>query len=673
MPVSRPLLLIALAQLGCAGRRPPPTGAVGPRHATLPMWRPSPGGDRIFIEAELGDGEPRLFLVDTGAAVSVISTDVADALSLEVQARPGRIVGVGGASRLQAATIDQVHLGPFALTDVDVAVGVPGVPRYAGLVPLAGILGNNVWQQFLVVLDYPADAMELWRPEHAPEHPDAGPMHFNGDHVRVEAILEVDAGPTLAQPIRQAVWLEVDSGASGLLISGAIPGELHLAATEGEEPIFGIGGGDDLPASSFLRRTRRLTVDRVHIGEVTVDERVQARWINFDQAAMPVGPAGMPGLLGHHVMDDYRVVIDYQRRRFGLLASSAAPTQRDVHDWALGRLRRARTAEEARFRAELLAAKDDLTGATAELRRWNTAHPDDAGVAVLLARLLRYDRQPAEALALIDSIPVQSVLDQGELVAAVNAWWLAGDPVRGRALADAAVRAAPEHPRAWLALADALRFSGDPSGARQALAESNRLDENPDGQLVRRAWLAAIEGDRFGAITHARRLMELYPSGSLAPWFYAHQVDQDETRSLLGQDITRARGRLHPGSGPLDFFAGAMRASGDPDGARALAAMGRARDCTAAPTAPSRDNCEAWYRALAHDGLGDARAAIDRAVAAEPGRPDYLDTRAMVLEAQGEVAPARDAAWAAARTEPDNLYFLWQAARLDRAARGDGS
>ena len=422
MSVFRPLLLIALLQAGCVARRPPPTGAAGPRHATLPMWRPSPGGDRIFVEADLGDGEPRLFLVDTGAAVSVISTDVAEALSLDVQARPGRIVGVGGSSRLQAATIEQVRLGPFSLAEVDVAVGVPGVPRYAGLVPLAGILGNNVWQQFLVVLDYPADAMELWRPEFAPEHPDAGPMHFNGDHVRVEAILSVDAGPTLAQPIRQPVWLEVDSGASGLLISGSIPGDLHLAATEGEEPIYGIGGGDDLPAASFLRRTRRLTVDRLHVGDVTVEEQVQARWINFDQAAMPVGPAGMPGLLGHHVLDGYRVVLDYQRRRFGLLDSTAEPAQRDVHDWALSRLRRARTADEARFRAELLAARDDLDGATDELRRWNTAHPTDAGVAVLLARLLRYDQQPNEALATLEAVPVSAMLDEGELVATVNAW-----------------------------------------------------------------------------------------------------------------------------------------------------------------------------------------------------------------------------------------------------------
>lgn len=670
------LLRIAVAAAllgGCAARRAPAPGAQGPRHAQVPLYRAGADGPRIYVEADLGDGVPRLFLVDTGASLSVLQQEVADSLGLELQARNARVVGMGGASRFSSAQVDSLRLGPFSLFDVDFAVGVSGLPTRAGLAPVAGILGTNVWQQFHLVLDYPAHRMELWRPEHAPEVEGLGPMYFNGEHVRVEAVLEVDAGEGLDQPLSQPVWLDVDTGASGVIINGPVPGDLALAATEGLEPVFGIGGGDDLPASDFLRRTRRVSIQRIRLGEVVVEEPIEARWFNYDQSSMPFGPAGLPGLLGHHVLDDYRVVLDFQRRAFGLLPTAGPGQPHDVHAWALSHLKRPRTPDEARRRAELLLAEGRKDDAVDVLSRWHADHPEHAGVAVLLARLERNLGRWDAALHTLSELPPEALLDQGELIAAVNAWWLAGQPVRGRALADQAVRGHPDRPRAWVALSDALRFSGDYGGARRALTEANRLSEHPDGNLLRRAWLAALEGDRFGAITHARRLMELFPSGGLAPWFYGHQVGDADTRSLLEADVDHARRRLHPDHGALDFFAGALLRAGDGEAARDLGERGRERDCTQAPTAPARDNCEAWYRALSGHDLDAAEAAIARAVAAEPRRADFQDTLAMVLEATGDLAGAREAAWAAARTEPDNLYFLWQAARLDAAARADGS
>ena len=43
--------------------------------------------------------------------------------------------------------------------------------------------------------------------------------------------------------------MEVDTGAQGLVISGSVPQELGEIASEGLEPLYGIGAGDDLPAS----------------------------------------------------------------------------------------------------------------------------------------------------------------------------------------------------------------------------------------------------------------------------------------------------------------------------------------------------------------------------------------------------------------------------------------
>jgi hypothetical protein len=51
---------------------------------------------------------------------------------------------------------------------------------------------------------------------------------------------------------------------------------------------------------------------------------------------------------------------------------------------------------------------------------------------------------------------------------------------------------------------------------------------------------------------------------------------------------------------------------------------------------------------------------------------DLLDTLAVVLEAQGEQGRALEAARAAARTNPSDVYLLWQAHRLAQPSTTDG-
>ena len=45
----RPLLLLVALGVACAGHRASRTGPTGPRHADLPLWRPGPQGERIFV------------------------------------------------------------------------------------------------------------------------------------------------------------------------------------------------------------------------------------------------------------------------------------------------------------------------------------------------------------------------------------------------------------------------------------------------------------------------------------------------------------------------------------------------------------------------------------------------------------------------------------------------
>ena len=87
-------VLFSLLSWGCF-KKPPATEGLSPgaRRATLDLWAAGPAGTKLYVEADLGDGEDRLFLVDTGADISAMSTEVAMALGLEPVVQRGGVAG----------------------------------------------------------------------------------------------------------------------------------------------------------------------------------------------------------------------------------------------------------------------------------------------------------------------------------------------------------------------------------------------------------------------------------------------------------------------------------------------------------------------------------------------------------------------------------------------------
>ena len=677
----RPLLglVILLSAGACAPKTATRPGLSARRQAgaaaVLPLWR-SPSERKIFVEADLGDGKPRLFLVDTGADISVLSAEAAEELGLETaDSGAGALAGLGGrVARWESATVPAVGLGPVAAADILFAVGLPGVPERVGMAPLAGILGNNVWSQFQLAIDYPADTLELWTGD-MPVPDSASSLWFDGSHIRTWATLEL-APPGGGPPVRHAWTVEVDTGATGLLLYGDQDGEalpLLPLASRGEEPILGVGAGEGVPLSSFMRETLRLPVVAVELGGARVDEAIQTAWMPAPDRGTPLR---LKGLAGHELFDDHRLVLDYPGRSIALVPSAVPladrtgprPPTHSVNHWALDQLRRPETRDEKLARARLLAVLDRPDEARASLERLLRRSGEDVELRVLLARLHRMRGEADRATSLLSVLTTAELVDHDEIVAMTNSAWLSGDAERARALAAEAVAARPTAPGAWVAQADVAWLEGDAALARHALRQAEQHAEEPDGYLLRRALVAHQEGDLYGASTHLRRLLQLYPGAPVGPWMYAWVVAGTDEAPLAVDDLGRARERLHEGEGALDFLAAAYRTLGQPAEARALMEAGRARDCPQATTEDGRLNCEAWYRAVAGVELAEARQQIDAAVAADPQNHQYLDTLAVVLEAQGEARAAREAAWSAARTNPADVYLLWQATRLAAAA-----
>jgi len=627
------------------------------------LLRTSPEGEKLYVQVDVGLKEPALFLVDTGASISAIQPALAQALGIEMRREKGLLEGLGGAVHWSSGEMPPIAIGKMKIHNVRAAIGVPGVPTTAGAMPLDGILGNNVWRQFVLSIDYKRNEMELAHPSVAEVPESAEPMVFDGYHCY--AVIELEAG-TEANPVRDAVMLELDTGSRGVLLSGATGKAFaHLAST-GEEPIFGIGAGDNLPPSAFLQRTYRIPLRSVTLGGQTVRGPKYAQLINYNTKHR-VGPAVMPGLVGHGAFDGKLVVFDFPRRRFAIVDSPGEARPSDGHAVLLqqDKKRYGNRADRGLYRARLLIWQEDLQNAQVALNGYVKKHPENAAAQVLLARIRRTLGETAAADEALAGLNPGELVDQMELLGTVNALILSSRPEEAHALAAEAIIARPNTGEPHVAMADVFLERGQLREARDELLTANRLGENPDGHLLRRARLALHEEDRVGALAHLRRMVELYPSGGIALWFYTQVATQPEELQTLTADMARATARLHPEDVPHDFMLSAYNRIGDTQASNALFDRGVGRDCEALEALAAQSNCEAWYLAMANRDLDRALSLAQLATEEKPHRSDYLDTLAVVLWRRGEVEAAEKVAKKAALRSPADIYLLWQ---LDRMA-----
>jgi tetratricopeptide (TPR) repeat protein len=641
----------------------------GPETVEVDLIRAWPGAPKIYVEATLPDGSQGIFMVDTGASVTVVSEEVAERLNVPVTSTGGTISGLGGTTEWRQAVIPSMDIGGIQVFDVNVAVGVPGVPKYAGWIPIDGILGNNVWGNFTLAIDYPADVMEIGLPGTIPVPETAVPMHFDGNHVLIEVTL--NASTPEGDVLVHTVPLELDTGARQILLSGNSGAGLEGVATEGEEPIFGIGASDLMPVSAFYQRTRHVPVISAELGGVVVDDPGPATWINYE-GGPSIGPTGLRGLAGHVLLEDHRAVFDFQGGQFALTDSTHDARQADGHELMLSQDIEefgADDAERGLVRSRYLLTLDRNEEALTHLDGFLVLHPDDPEALVYRARVLRYLGDLDGYADVVAGLDADDLVEENEIVATVNGLVLVGRYEDAIRLATEATVKQPDEPDSWLALADARLGSDDPQGAREALAEAARHVENPDAYLKRRARIAMAEGDSYAALAHLRRRLALYPSDGEALWFYA-MLASTET-SVVGTfeaDAARAMARLHPEGRPLDFLLASYRLVGATTQTDGLMETGIERDCEQLDEEASRNNCMAWYQAMG--GLHDDASLelIQSAVDAEANRPDFLDTLAMVHLVRGDFDQAAEAALLAARLNPDRFYHLWQAERIQHLA-----
>ena len=626
------------------------------------------GGSKIFVEATLPGGLKGFFVVDTGAEFSVVSNDIAEQLHLTTRPSPFPVAGLSGTVDVRVARLDSVAVGDFEVTDLKVGVGVPGVPTSIRFMPVAGILGNDVWSQFAVEIDYRGSTLTLHKPGTYRSPAGAAPMWFDGAFVTTPVQITTHGYTT-------QVVLAVDTGHTDLMFLGSSGNVFKQGFTEGVEPVYGIRATSRLPAWSYLQTTRRIEVDRLKMGGFVISDPPQARWLNPRQAV----PADVSstGFVGHAVLEGHRVLFNFADRTFSMRRARGGQRvvlgQRELLDADIAE--HGDAPERGLYRGRLALGLEDL----AEGRRWLRAfvnaphgppserepavrHPERLEAQGYLAHIHRMEGEFTAAGEVLAEFSADDLVQWGELVAQVNALVLEGKIPKAEQLATQAVEVREDAPAAWIALSDALLAAEKPEEAADALRHASTLDPNPSSHLLRRSRVALALGDHFGALALLRELVDLYPGEGKYLWFYASMMRSTDTETFRA-DMASAIHRLHPKDHPLDFLVAAQRALGEDATALGLMHQGVEEDCKPLPTPELRDNCVAWYYTLAGHDLDQALDRITRALDTAGQRSDFLDTKAMVHYARREFDLAERSSVVAARMNPDDPYLLWQADR----------
>jgi len=149
---------------------PPPVFDIPSGEVVLPMRRSFLGTPVVTIRI---NGKPHDFWLDTGASMTLLSTDVAIAAGAKLAANDTLALGVvGGHIEARAIYIDSMSLGSVVVRGLGAALVSPEALRFdertingiKRTVPIDGMIGTDVLRHLDVVIDARAGTITLRRP-----------------------------------------------------------------------------------------------------------------------------------------------------------------------------------------------------------------------------------------------------------------------------------------------------------------------------------------------------------------------------------------------------------------------------------------------------------------------------------------------------------------------------
>jgi predicted aspartyl protease len=245
---------------------------------------------------------PLRFILDTGngTAPFILSREVAERLTIEAQPSsefPTPSVVGTDPTELLAATARSIEVGPFREERIRIGVSkaIDQLSRAIGK-EIDGNIGYPFLKNLRITIDYPRKTIGLRQSQRAGEEPSA----IDFDLGSPKPLILISAIVNSRGPYRFAL----DTGAGSTIVSQELAEQLRLSQGT-RVPIQGAGGA----ATGFLTQLSSLEFGRVALRNVTA--------VTADVFAPLRSPVGgeLDGIIGHNVMQMYRLTIDYPMKR----------------------------------------------------------------------------------------------------------------------------------------------------------------------------------------------------------------------------------------------------------------------------------------------------------------------------------------------------------------------
>jgi hypothetical protein len=261
-------------------------------------------GGRVYVPTSIG-GRDVPMILDSGAGVTLIDIDLAK----DIRAKSDGEIPVGGAGEQaqKGAILKDTTVwlsGKTAQSTVFLAMPLKPLFPFEGR-RMPGILGADLFNRYVVQIDYPAAKVRLYDPatyKHGGKSPSL-PIRFANNLPQIDVKLDV---PTLG--LTPAVAM-IDTGASGTVTLTAQFEKKHgLAAKLPKGPVAPLSGG-----VGGLTQGRLLRLNNVQIGEHSLAKPVGT--LTISQGGATGTAAGYDLLIGADILRRFVVTFDYAQKR----------------------------------------------------------------------------------------------------------------------------------------------------------------------------------------------------------------------------------------------------------------------------------------------------------------------------------------------------------------------
>lgn len=261
-------------------------------------------GGRVYMPTSIG-GKDVPMILDSGAGVTLIDSDLAK----DIRAKSNGEIPVGGAGEQaqKGALLTDTTVwlsGKRAKSNVFLAMPLKPMFPFEGR-RMHGILGADLFNRYIVQIDYPAAKVRLYDPAtyvHRGKSPSL-PLTFANNLPQIDVKLNV---PTLGLTPGVAM---IDTGASGTVTLTAQFAKKHdLEAKLPKGPSAPLSGG-----VGGLTQGRILRLDGIQIGEHSLAKPVGM--VTLSKGGATGSAAGYDCLIGADILKRFVVTFDYKTKQ----------------------------------------------------------------------------------------------------------------------------------------------------------------------------------------------------------------------------------------------------------------------------------------------------------------------------------------------------------------------